>query len=116
MKPFALFLSDGNVRQRKPNPARARSLQEEAERRSRFLDSISRIEYNVNSLVENAYDILRELIEAKMSLQGYKSYSHEATIAHLGELGFAEGPIRFADELRKVRNGIKYEGKRTELA
>jgi hypothetical protein len=115
MKHFDQFLIEGSVRAHHREPARAQALIEEAENRHRFAKSIARTEQNANYIVENAYDILRQLIEAHMSEQGYKSYSHEADITYLRKLGCAEGAVRFADELRKIRNGIKYYGKKTDL-
>jgi len=116
MKLFDQFISEGSVHQHHVEPARARALIEEAENRHRFLHTISLVEENANYIVENAYDVLRELIEAQMSFDGYKSYSHEADIAYLCNMGFHEGTMRFADELRRIRNGIKYYGKHTDLA
>lgn len=115
MKPFALFLADGSVRTRTPEPSHAHALKDEAENRARFLKTIPSREENANYILENAYDILRAHIEAKMLLAGYKSYSHEATVAYLYEIGGKEGDVRFVDEMRQIRNGIKYDGKKTTL-
>ena len=73
-------------------------------------------EKNAKYIVENIYDILRELIEAKLALNGFKSYSHEATILFLKKFPeFKESEIRFMDNLRRIRNGIKYYGKDIEI-
>ena len=61
--------------------------------------------------MSEVYDLIRELIEAKLSLEGYKSYSHEATIFFLKNFSFNDFEINFLDNLRKVRNKIKYYGK-----
>ena len=73
-------------------------------------------EKNAKYIVENIYDTLRELIEAKLALNGFKSYSHEATILFLKKFPeFRESEIRFMDNLRRIRNGIKYYGKGVEM-
>ena len=56
------------------------------------------------------YDVVRELIEAKLLLGGYKSYSHEATVSYLKSLGFSSSEVEFMDELRDIRNHTKYYG------
>src|SRR3989338_11490610 len=40
----------------------------------------------------------------------YKSYSHEASISYMANLGFSISEINKVDMLRKARNGIKYYG------
>ena len=43
-------------------------------------------------------------------LEGYKSYSHEASISYLSKLGFSISEVTSIDRLRRQRNGIKYYG------
>ena len=111
MMDFEEFLREGLVRMQGKDAARAKNLIAETKNRKRFLESISKMKDNATYIVENVYDIIRELIEAKMSMDGYKSYSHEATVAYLTRLGFHESEVVFIDELRKIRNRIKYYGK-----
>ncbi|MFH1971873.1 MAG: hypothetical protein ABIJ18_00160 [archaeon] len=40
-----------------------------------------------------------------------KTFSHEAEVAYLRNLGFSEKKIEFMNQLRYFRNGIKYYGK-----
>ena len=110
MKDFDEFVREGLVRTQRKDVARARSLVEETRNRTRFLKSIPAAKENASYIVENAYDIIRELIEARLSMDGYKSYSHEATVAYLKKLGFPGSQALFIDDMRKVRNGIKYYG------
>ncbi|MDO8661482.1 MAG: HEPN domain-containing protein [Candidatus Woesearchaeota archaeon] len=63
-------------------------------------------------VLENAYEAIRELIDAILFL-GYKSYSHEAAVAYLVNLGFSVTETMAVDRLRKMRNGIKYYGEDT---
>ncbi|MCX6742587.1 MAG: hypothetical protein NTX24_05480 [Candidatus Pacearchaeota archaeon] len=56
------------------------------------------------------YDILRNILEAMSSLEGYKIYSHEAFTELLKLKN--EGVIaQKFDRFRKIRNGINYYAK-----
>jgi hypothetical protein len=71
---------------------------------------------NSESVVGEIYDLLRELIEAKLAFEGHKSYSHEATIIFLKKFSFfSDFEINFLDNLRKLRNGLKYYGKEASV-
>ena len=68
---------------------------------------------NANNFVKPCYDILMEMIRAKMLLDGYNASghgAHEAEVSYLRLLGFNEKDIQFADQLRYFRNGILYYG------
>jgi hypothetical protein len=66
---------------------------------------------NANFIADYCYDILMEIIRAKMFLDGYNANnSHEAEVSYLRTLGFSEADVAFMDELRYYRNGIKYYG------
>ncbi len=97
------------------NPAIAKSLIKEAKNRYRFAKSIKLSLENANFIVENCYDVIRELIEAHMRLNGYKSHSHREIVAYFAELNYSRSRMLFLDELRKIRNKIKYKGKQNEL-
>ncbi|MBT5342222.1 hypothetical protein HOL59_01435, partial [Candidatus Woesearchaeota archaeon] len=69
---------------------------------------------NANYLIKNAYDIIMELIRAKMLKEGFGSSgrgAHEAEVAYLKKLEFKDKDVDFVDELRYFRNGILYYGK-----
>jgi len=53
---------------------------------------------------------IRLLLDAILEMEGYKSYSHEASISYMANLGFSISEINKVDMLRKARNGIKYYG------
>jgi len=112
---FQDFIKKNIVKKQTPNKERALSLIKEAEEKKRFLDltlqKIPSEEMNANYVVDSCYDILMELTRAKMFMQGYNSSSsHEAEVSFLRVLGFAEADVRFMNELRYYRNGIKYYG------
>lgn len=111
MRHFNEFLKIGLVKVRSKDLARAKSLIESAKKRKKVMEKYLPLnEETSKQITEESYDIIRELIEAILSKNGYKSYSHEATISFLKELNFSDYDIKFADDLRKVRNGSKYYG------
>src|SRR3989338_3838317 len=63
-------------------------------------------------IVEGRYEIVKELITALMSADGYKSLSHKLLISYLKEFypDFSMGEIILLDQLRKIRNDIAYRG------
>ena len=66
---------------------------------------------NYNFIVEQGYDVIMELIRARMFIDGYNAgNSHEAEVSYLIILGFQESEVRFMDEIRYYRNGTKYYG------
>jgi hypothetical protein len=90
----------------------------ETERRKAFLrelqSKITLSDENANYFIENSYDILIELIRAKLFIDGFKSSgegAHEAEVSYLRNLHLSEAEVRFMDQLRYFRNGIKYYGK-----
>ena len=59
--------------------------------------------------IEKMYDILIELIRAKMLKDGFKAHgegAHEAEVSYMRKIGFNELDISFMNELRYFRNGI----------
>lgn len=122
VRPFTEFIHEGVVKQQHGDIAKARSLTLEAAARHDFLlelsDKISLTNQNANYFVETAYDIILEFIRARLALDGYKASgisAHEAEVAYLREVGFAERDVLFVNELRYWRNGILYYGKRVDL-
>jgi len=115
MRVFDEFIKEKIVRKQGAKPSRAKDLFSEAVKRCNFLKTIEQKEEYSSYILENVYDVIRELIEAKLYLEGYKSNSHEATVSYLRELGYSEGDVRFLDSLRVIRNGIKYYGESSNL-
>lgn len=68
---------------------------------------------NANDYVKKCYDILMELVRAKMLLDGLNASglgAHEAEISYLRNLRFKEQEVQFADQIRFFRNGMLYYG------
>ena len=115
LKSFEEFVSIGIVKKQSPNRQRALSLIKEAEEKEKFLDvSLKKIpteQMNTNFIVDYCYDIMMELIRAKMFIDGYNAgNSHEAEVSYMEKLGFSNIEVRFMDEIRYYRNGTKYYG------
>lgn len=62
-------------------------------------------------IFENFYDALRDFCDSLLALDGFKSYSHQASIVYLLESGFDISVIEEFDQLRYKRNSSKYYGK-----
>jgi len=64
-------------------------------------------------IIENCYEAIREVIDALMSIKGYKSYSHEAGIEFLKAFFYPAidtQTINKIDRYKALRNDIKYRG------
>ncbi len=63
-------------------------------------------------LVEEYYEIVKELITAIMSCDGWKTTSHEFLIGYLAKFypEFYAAEIVLIDQLRQMRNDIDYRG------
>jgi len=117
-KEFNYFINAGIIRKIKPDFQKSEFLAEESDRTFRGLnkrlDLMGIDKDNVNSIIKDCYDLLMELIRAKLFLDGYSSsgnFSHEAEVSYLKELNFSENEISFMNELRRNRNSINYYGK-----
>jgi hypothetical protein len=119
MKPLKLFeefVKQGIVKKQAPNLERAESLVKEAEDKKIFFEKIikqfSLEDTPPNYIIETSYDILIELIRAKLFIDGFNSSnSHEAEVSYMRNLKFDDEDIKFMDSLRYFRNGIKYYGR-----
>ena len=68
---------------------------------------------NTTLKVEAYYEIIKELATALLSLNGYKSYSHECLISFINDNfsgKFTGMQIELIDQLRIMRNDIAYRG------
>jgi hypothetical protein len=116
LKTFEEYVKLGVVKKQRPNIERSRSLKNEAGKKRVFfnvaLENIPKQDMSSNFIVESCYDILLELLRAKMLMDGFNAgNSHEAEVSYLRNLKFPEADVVFMNELRYYRNGIKYYGK-----
>ena len=110
MKPFEFFLGTNDVRVLNRNTALAKSLINDMNERIKSSFSLTK---NFAKLIfENLYDALRDFCDALLAKDGYKSYSHEASIAYLSKYNFSFAEISKLDNFRIIRNGSKYYGRK----
>lgn len=119
LKTFEDYVKEGTARKQSPDRLRARSLVNESEDSYKilisFIENIGLDDNNANHIIKNSYDILMELIRAKMLLDGFCTTgkgAHEAEVSYLDKIGFDNKDIDFANDLRYFRNGIMYYGKK----
>ncbi len=91
------------------NKARAKALLEMAEERFKDMKK----EDKPYKIVEQYYEIIKELATALMYLDGFKTLSHKALLQYLEEKYndmFSKEEFIIMDELRRLRNDILYYG------
>ena len=118
IKPFQDFLTEGIVKKQTADHARAQFLLNETEKSYLFIETLVKemkiTENNANSIIKLCYDVIMELLRAKMIQEGYNATgqgAHEAEVAYLREIGCSENDVQFADQMRYFRNRIMYYGK-----
>ena len=119
LKTFDEYLKEGTARKQSPDVLRAKSLVVEAADSYRivlsFVKGTGLDDGNANHVIKNAYDVIMELIRAKMFLDGFAATgkgAHEAEVSYMAEIGFESKDVDFANSLRWFRNGIMYYGKK----
>ncbi len=117
IKYFDEYVKSGIVKRQTPDKSRAEFLVKEAEQNytylSELIEKMGINNLNANDYVKKCYDILTELIRAKMLLKGLNASgfgAHEAEIAYLRNLGLKEQEVQFADQMRFFKNGMIYYG------
>lgn len=117
IKKFEEFVSNNIAKRQTPDESRAEFLCKESENSYNqllnLLDKIKLDDANANMFVKLSYDVIMELVRAKMLLDGYNVSgfgAHEAEVSYLRVLGFSENDVQFADQLRFFRNGMLYYG------
>lgn len=117
IRKFDEFIKGNIVKKQSIDWSRAEFLIKESENSyNNLLEMIEKLKVNdnnANTFVKSCYDLLMELIRAKMLLNGYNASgfgAHEAEVSYMRILGFDENDVQFADQIRFFRNGITYYG------
>jgi len=117
IKDFEYFIGEGVVKKQKPDKSRAEFLIREAEQGRDYLHKLIEKMHvddrNANNYVKECYDILMELIRAKMLLNGLNASgfgAHEAEVSYTRTIGFSEAEVQSLDQMRFFRNGMLYYG------
>ncbi|WP_424359670.1 hypothetical protein [Methanocella sp. MCL-LM] len=111
LMPFDYYLRNKDVVNRSADPGAARSMIEKAEKRYRFITTLTIDEDNATFIFEEIYTVIRECAQCLMMADGYNSkYSHEAPIAFISEKyrEFGDQLAAEFDRYRKKRNDSIY--------
>ncbi len=94
-----------------PDKEMTRSILKMADVRLRAIESLNKKEF-MSIIVENYYEVIKELITALMSADGLKTLRHEVLIVYLKKFhkSFDRGELFIIDQLRQTRNKIVYKG------
>lgn len=105
------YIESGLVRQGSKDPGEVKAMIARASRRLEYVKSQSINDDNASFLFEDIYEIMRECVHGLMAENGYKPYSHEATVAFLEEYYksyFGEKLVEAFNRYRIIRNNIMY--------
>ncbi|MBD3248837.1 hypothetical protein GF336_02215 [Candidatus Woesearchaeota archaeon] len=115
---FETYVKRGIIRKSSTNRPRAKFLISESQKTFnglvKRLDVMGIDEDSANSIVKDCYDVLMELIRARLLLDGYNSsgaFAHEAEVSYLNKLDFKDKDILFLNDMRYFRNSVTYYGK-----
>ena len=108
---FDDFIRQGKVIKGEKDSQKAKALIRMSDDILSFVSKLSVEETSASPIFSNAYEAIRQILEAISLSQGYKVYSHEAYNSYLKSLKEEKLAITF-DRLRKLRNGINYYGER----
>ena len=118
LKSFEDYVKEGVAKKQSVDKSRAMSLLIESESSYRlllsFVKNMGLDNNSANHVIKNAYDIIMELIRAKMLSDGFSTTgkgAHEAEVSYMAKVGISSRDIDFANDLRYFRNGIMYYGK-----
>lgn len=121
MKKFEEYVAKGIIQKRTNIGHKANFLKKEAEKSYQTLINITQTititRTSANTIIKLCYDIILELIRAKLMQEGFSTTglgAHEATIAFLQTKNWKEEDLLFLDQLRRFRNEIVYEGESLE--
>jgi hypothetical protein len=107
---FEDFIKKGQVKHTSKDIQLIKALINTADQDLEFLKQLALTIISARKIISNYYDVLRSILEAIVSLDGYKVYSHEAFTYYLKEKEEEDSAIKF-DRFRKIRNSINYYGK-----
>ena len=103
--------SSDKVSRQRPDREKARSLLKVVELRELKLSSFELPAF-ATLLAEAYYEVVKELITGIMTVDGWKTTSHELLIGYLAKFcsEYNTAQIMLIDQLRRMRNDIAYRG------
>jgi uncharacterized protein (UPF0332 family) len=106
---FENYLKLGKAKKKTPDLEEAKSLIQKSKLRIQYLRELN--EKTTSLFFEDVYEAAREAAQALMSLEGFKPYSHEATISFLREYykeQFTGFEVSQFDRFRELRGNSVY--------
>jgi len=110
MRSFQYYLDKMDVRKISKDLELAKSLKKDLLERAEKALKLDTKEF-AKIIFENIYDSLREFCDVLLAVDGFKSYSHEASISYLKKYALDDSVVLALDRFRYKRNGSKYYGK-----
>ena len=110
MKPFERFLNGQDVKKAPVNKILAKALIDDMKTRIKENWDLNEGK-KPKTIFENIYEAIRCFCDALLAKEGYKSYSHEASISFLLKKNFDTATIQKLDNFRFKRNGSRYYGR-----
>jgi len=107
---FNSFIREKKVIITTPDIKQSKSLNMMSKNNLKEIKKFTITHENSSIILSQAYECLRQILEAISLLEGYKVYSHEAYKYFLEEKKEILISNKF-DRLRRLRNGINYYGK-----
>ncbi|MCF7866738.1 hypothetical protein K9L67_01580 [Candidatus Woesearchaeota archaeon] len=107
---FKEYIKNKKVVKSIPDTQKVLALQKMSKNNFLVVQKIHLDKNSASIILSQAYESLRQILEAIALSEGYKIYSHEAYTDYLLEKGEIILSNKF-DRLRKLRNGINYYGK-----
>jgi hypothetical protein len=94
-----------------PDTQKAKALLQMAALREKSLKTMKTGEFST-LIAETYYEILKELMTALLSIEGWKTTSHELLIGYLAKYHkeYTQPELHAIDQLRRIRNDIAYRG------
>ncbi len=113
---FEEYIKSGKVKKRTKDIVEAQSLLERSKKRMKYIRELNK--ETAFLVLEDVYESAREAAQALMSKEGFKPYSHEATISFVKEYykkEFSEYEIIQFDRFREIRNNALYRGQEVSV-
>ena len=105
--PFQYYLDSDLARKCSKDPVTAKTIFTRATKRLEYVKPQEINQDNASFIFEDIYEVIRECVQALMMKDGFKPYSHEATIAFAIDRyreKFGDKLINTFDRYRVIRN------------
>lgn len=109
---FENYLRLGKVKKKTPDYEEAKALFEQSKERMEYTKLKDINQKTAKFVLQDSYEAVREAAQSLMSINGFKPYSHEATISFIKKFyssNFSEEEIYKFDHFRQLRNNSVYK-------